>query len=182
MKRVLTSAAAVMLASVTATAHLGPGRLAITLDNPRVNEVSDTRLVVSFDVRGELGGLLTLLIDRDPATQSITGGEWALVLTQVPHGDAEPRDEHPSGEPVRGESTPHSDPPEPERVGTATGRLLGGALIGTPAGRLSAMADVELTVDAGTLELGRALATARLDVPSLRNRTAPNGTLVLTLL
>jgi len=156
--------------AVTAGAHEGPPRVSSTLlSHPRVSELPDGRVVISMAARGDLPGQLTLTLERAADPGTISGGEWALVVTRViddgddddGHGRGsgdharrdDEREERERGGSPHDDTAPHQELIRIVDLGTLAGRVIGGRLRAARRGGLWALEDVVLEVDSGSLEL-----------------------------
>jgi hypothetical protein len=137
-----TARAAHSAAGETAAVEGGVARNS-TLSGAHVSSADNGRIIIIQSARGDLPGVLTLALDVNGQDGSITGGEWALVVTdnQSPAGHS-----HDHGD---GDGGP--DYMVIQR-GVLKGAVAGGAVTLNSDGTLASVSSVQLTLNGGTLE------------------------------
>src|SRR5207253_3636843 len=99
------------------------------LSRARVSYVETNRLVITMDAVGDLPGALTLMIDRDGSGRAIIGGDWALVVAEIPPPDNHLDNDNDHGGP--------SD--QPIQKGTLSGSLSAGSISFSAEGKLASV-------------------------------------------
>ena len=118
----------------TATVHSG------LLSRARVSYVENNRLVITMDAVGDLPGALTLMIDRDGSGRTVIGGDWALVVAEIP-----PPDNH------QGNGNDHGGPSDqPIQKGTLSGTISGGSISFSADGKLASIDALQLNLNLGS--------------------------------
>ena len=120
----------------TATVHSG------LLSRARVSYVENNRLVITMDAVGDLPGALTLMIDRDGSGRAVIGGDWALVVAEIP-----PPDNHQDN----GNDPDHGGPSDqPIQKGTLSGSLSAGSISFSAEGKLASVDALQLNLNLGS--------------------------------
>ncbi len=146
---------------------------ASTLGYATASVVSPTRLVVTMVATGDLPGLVTLTIDRDPATHAVTSGTWSLVVAYA-------KDVAVAA--ASGNSAPGDDPDGGMGIdlvnrGTLAGTLAGGTLQFDAAGAFTGFTSSQLLVNHGSVEFAGAAGGGSISATG--TGTATSGTLAL---
>ena len=116
-----------------ATVHSG------SLSRTRVSYVENNRVVITMDAVGDLPGALTLMIERDGSGRAVIGGDWALVVAEIP-----PLDNHQDN---NGQGGP-SD--QPIQKGTLSGTVSGGSISLSADGKLASIDALQLNLNLGS--------------------------------
>jgi len=113
-----------------------------SLSRARVSYVENNRVVITMDAVGDLPGALTLMIDRDGSGRAIIGGDWALVVAEIP-----PPDNHQDN----GNDPDHGGPSDqPIQKGTLSGSLSAGSISFSADGKLASVDAVQLNLNLGS--------------------------------
>jgi hypothetical protein len=165
----LVRTAPIQTSATAATHH-------ITLRNAQVSQEPPNRIVLNTRAGGDLPGALTLVIDRNSADNSITGGEWALVVSYI--------EDVPGG--AHSNSSGHSDHAEEAdgelliQKGTLKGSITGGAVTLNADGMVTSVNSVQLNVESGTLTFNNVSGgTGMAHETNLQDFSTSSGTLSL---
>jgi len=161
--------------SSTAVAHTAVAHN-VTLSQAQVWQEAPNRIVLNTRAHGDLPGALTLVIDRNRADNSITGGEWALVVSYI--------EDVPGG--AHSNSSGHSDHAEEAdgelliQKGTLKGSITGGAVTLSADGTVTSVNSVQLNVESGTLTFNNVSGgTGMAHETNLQDFSTSSGTLSL---
>lgn len=150
----------------------------VSLSGPRVSVVDASRIVVTFETRGDVRGLLTLIIDRDPAGDpSAMKGQWALVSRYL-------RDLVSGSEDLGVPTVEHDALVHEEKIaimdrGTIHGAIAEGTLVFDANGALTGIEGLRLEIAGGYIEFKGAAGAASVSASDLQDVYAGSGTLVL---
>jgi len=168
------------LTSLLRTAPIQTGATAVarhvTLSQAQVWQEAPNRIVLNTRADGDLPGALTLVIDRNSADNSITGGEWALAVSYIEDVPAT----------AHSKSSGHADhikEPDGELLiqkGTLKGSITGGAVTLNADGTVAAVNAVQLNVESGTLTFNNVSGgTGMAHETNLQDFSTSSGTLSL---
>jgi hypothetical protein len=114
-----------------------------TLSSAQIASTDTNRTIITQSARGDLPGVLTLALDINAQDGSVTGGEWALVVTDI-QTPAHSRD--------------HGEEEGPDVMviqrGVLKGVVTGGAVVLNPDGTVGSASAIQLAINGGTLEFG----------------------------
>ena len=151
----------------------------MTLTNGQVSETAPGKVVVTFESKGDLRGLVTLTVST--AGSEITGGEWAFVVRYVDyldhHGRPIPEGEE---EHLHSESDPHFERPLFVDKGTLSGTVGGGVLSRGADGAITGLGSVLLSIESGSLTFEGAAGSGSSAAAGLEQATTSSGSLDLT--
>ena len=122
--------------SETSTAAVHSG----SLSRARVSYVANNRVVITMDAVGDLPGALTLMLDRDGSGRAVVGGNWALVVAEIP-----PADNH------QDNGNDHGGPSDqPIQKGTLSGTVSSGSISFSAEGKLASIDTLQLHLNLGS--------------------------------
>ena len=151
----------------------------MVLANAQVSTTADGKVVSTFEVKGDLRGLLTLTLNA--SGNEIASGEWALVVRYVEyldhHGQPIPPGEE---ERVHNELDPHFERPLFVDKGTLAGTVRGGTLIRGANGAITGIESVLLSLESGSLTFEGAIGDGSAAATSLHDALTSSGSLGLT--
>lgn len=136
-----------------------------TLSNAVVSQHQDGDTVIVMSAKGELPGTLTLKLQRDAAGTTVTGGEWAFLVSY--------------SEEVHNEDGTHSE--SLIQRGTVKGTISDGQVTLDANGSISAVNSVQLVLNGGTLSFHKATAgNGAGQATNILDNATSTGTLNLT--
>lgn len=136
-----------------------------SLSSARISEHQDGDLVVVMSAAGELPGTLTLKLHRDADGVTVTGGEWAFLVSYT--------------EDIENEDGTHGE--ALVQRGTIKGTVSGGQLTLGEGGIVNSVNAVQMVVNGGTLTFQEAqTGTGSGQITNLQNPELSSGNLTLT--
>ena len=173
--------AALLLAAAPANhdpVHAAATSQVVALSGPRVSVVDAAKTVVTFEAKGDIRGLLTLILVRGAAEQGKAplAGEWSLVSryaydTITGNADLGPTAEDAGYAQAEGFAIA-------ER-GTVHGAVAGGSLRFDADGRLDSIAGLKLQVAGGNFDFAGASGSGSVSASSLQDVNYGAGTFAL---
>ena len=173
--------AALLLAAAPANhdpVHAAATSQVVALSGPRVSVVDAARTVVTFETKGDIRGLLTLILVRGAGEQGKAPltGEWSLVSRyayDMLTGNAD-----------LGPTAEDAGYAQEERFafaerGTIHGAVAAGTLGFDANGQLNSIQGVRLQVAGGNLDFAGALGSGSASASNLQDATYGSGTLEL---
>ena len=150
----------------------------LTLAHPETSTDADGRLVVTMMAKGDLGGVVTLALQRN-AAGTVTGGEWALMVSYTEVIPVDPNaPPHTHGE-EGGSSEPHAGEALVQK-GALKGTIAGGSLTLNPDGSVASLNDLVLSITGGTMQYEATTSGSGIvSAGQLSNRDAATGAVSL---
>lgn len=176
-----TLCVAVMVAGLSAliTAQTTPSTYRMTLANGHVSTAADGKLVMTFESKGDLRGLVTFTVDASGS--DITGGQWAFVVRYVDYLDHDGiAISDGEEESIHAESDLHAERPLFVDKGTLSGTIRGGMLTRAADGTITGVEALLLAVTGGSLTFENAAGDGSGAATDLQDPSTSSGSLGLT--